>query len=134
MYTSKINFLILFLLIGAFVFAQEKVDQNMMAKIREEGLQKSQIMDIALHLTDLNGNRLANSPGYTRAANYAKSKLTEWGVQNAQLDPWGEFGKGWELEKMYLLFERIGIRRILDKDRISHRQQGCFQIRFLLLR
>ena len=35
---------------------------------------------------------------------------------------------------MYLLFERIGIRRILDKDRISHRQQECFQIRFLLLR
>ena len=101
MYTSKINFLILFLLFGAFVFAQEKVDQNMMAKIREEGLQKSQIMDIALHLTDLNGNRLANSPGYTRAANYAKKKLTEWGVQNAHLDPWGEFGKGWELEKMY---------------------------------
>jgi len=36
-----------------------------------------------------------------RAANYAKNKLTEWGVQNATLDPWGEFGKGWELEKMY---------------------------------
>lgn len=83
------------------VFAQEKIDAVMMARIREEGLQKSQIMDIALHLTDLNGNRLANSPGYTRAANYAKNKLTEWGVQNAQLDPWGEFGKGWELEKMY---------------------------------
>jgi hypothetical protein len=89
------------IVLSTSVFAQEKIDAAMMTKIREEGLQKSQIMDIALHLTDLNGNRLANSPGYTRAANYAKSKLTEWGVQNAQLDPWGEFGKGWELEKMY---------------------------------
>ena len=54
-----------------------------------------------MNLTDLNGNRLANSPGYAKAANYAKNKLTEWGVQNATLDPWGEFGKGWDLEKMY---------------------------------
>ena len=101
MNTTKFNFFIFFILFGTFAFAQEKIDAAMMAKIREEGLQKSQIMDIALHLTDLNGNRLANSPGYTRAANYAKNKLTEWGVQNAQLDPWGEFGKGWELDKMY---------------------------------
>ena len=84
------------------LFAQsEKIDAAMMSRIREEGLSRSQVMDIALHLTDLNGNRLANSPGYTRAANYAREKLTGWGVQNARLDPWGEFGKGWELEKMY---------------------------------
>jgi len=57
------------LVLSTSVFAQEKIDAAMMAKIREEGLQKSQIMDIALHLTDLNGNLLATSPGYTRAAN-----------------------------------------------------------------
>ena len=100
MFKFQISILLLFIS-ATTLNAQEKIDAAMMAKIREEGLQKSQIMDIALHLTDLNGNRLANSPGYTRAANYAKNKLTEWGVQNAQLDPWGEFGKGWELEKMY---------------------------------
>lgn len=100
MFKFQISILLLFIS-ATTLNAQEKINAAMMAKIREEGLQKSQIMDIALHLTDLNGNRLANSPGYTRAANYAKNKLTEWGVQNAQLDPWGEFGKGWELEKMY---------------------------------
>jgi carboxypeptidase Q len=70
------------LLMMAFLgsFAQEKVDLNMMAKIREQGLVKSQVMDIALNLTDLNGNRLANSPGYTKAANYAKNKLSVWFV------------------------------------------------------
>ena len=93
------SILLLFAFVGSF--AQEKVDLNMMAKIREQGMVKSQVMDIVLNLTDLNGNRLANSPGYAKAANYAKNKLTEWGVQNATLDPWGEFGKGWELEKMY---------------------------------
>jgi hypothetical protein len=89
-----------FLLIS-ISFAQEKLDLDMISKIREEGLIKSKVMDIALHLTDLNGNRLTNSPGYQRAANYAKDALTSYGLKNAQLDAWGEFGKGWELEKMY---------------------------------
>lgn len=84
------------------VFAQEKVDLLMMQKIREEGLKRSQVMDIAFNLTDKSGNRLTNSAGYMRAANYAKEALISWGVSNAQLDPWGEFGKGWELEKSYV--------------------------------
>lgn len=91
-------------LIGALpysLFAQEKVDLDMIAKIREEGLNRSKVMDIALNLTDLNGHRLANSPGYQKAANYAVSALTSWGVRDARLEAWGEFGKGWELEKMY---------------------------------
>ena len=82
-------------------FAQE-VDASMMQKIREEGLQHSKVMDIAFNLTDKNGSRLANSEGYLRAANYAKETLNEWGLNDARLDAWGEFGKGWELEKMYL--------------------------------
>ncbi len=82
--------------------AQEKVDLEMMKKIREEGLQRSQVMDIAFNLTDKSGNRLTNSAGYARAANYAKEALTSWGVSNATLDPWGEFGKGWDLEKAYV--------------------------------
>lgn len=82
--------------------AQEKVDLSMMQKIREEGLKRSQVMDIAFNLTDKSGNRLTNSEGYMRAANYAKDALTGWGVTNAQLDAWGEFGKGWELEKSYV--------------------------------
>lgn len=83
------------------VFAQEKIDLNAMSRIREEGMNRSQVMDIALHLTDLNGHRLANSPGYERAAKYAIQQLNSWGIRNAKLDPWGEFGKGWELEKLY---------------------------------
>ncbi len=82
--------------------AQEKVDLDVMKKIREEGLQRSQVMDIAFNLTDKSGNRLTSSAGYARAANYAKEALTGWGVANATIDPWGEFGKGWDLEKMYV--------------------------------
>lgn len=81
---------------------QEKIDQDMMQKIRKEGLENSRVMDIAFNLTDKSGNRLTNSPGFMRAANYAKETLAGWGLSNAAIVPWGEFGKGWELEKSYV--------------------------------
>ena len=83
-------------------FSQEAIDASVMQKIREEGLTRSKVMDIAFNLTDKNGSRLTNSEGYMRAANYAKEALGGWGMANAVIDPWGEFGKGWDLQKMYL--------------------------------
>ena len=55
-----------------------------------------------MYLTDVSGPRLTASPGYMRAATWAKNKLNEWGLQNANLEPWGEFGKGWEQTKCYV--------------------------------
>jgi hypothetical protein len=43
-----------------------------------------------------------NSPGFFRAANWAKNTLQQWGLENAALEPWGSFGKGWELQKFYI--------------------------------
>lgn len=80
----------------------EKVDLEMVKKIRQEGLNNSKVMDIAFNLTDANGPRLQGSPGFMRAANYSKNKLSEWGLSDAKLEAWGEFGKGWELQKSYL--------------------------------
>ena len=95
------------LVLGSFftvpAFSQEeKLDMDMVEKIKAEGLKNSKVMDIAFHLTDVSGPRLTNSPGYLRAATWAKDKLTEWGLKNARLEPWGDFGKGWEQEKCYV--------------------------------
>ena len=81
---------------------EEKIDLNMIQKIRKEGLENSKVMEIAFNLTDKAGHRLTNSPGYFRAANYAKETMLGWGLQKAAIEPWGEFGKGWDLEKCYL--------------------------------
>lgn len=81
---------------------EEKIDLETTKKIRQEGLQNSKIVDIAFNLTDVNGPRLQGSPGYMKAANYAKGKLTEWGLEDAKLEAWGDFGKGWELTKSYI--------------------------------
>jgi hypothetical protein len=94
-----IPFVLLF--VGASA-QKENLDMTMMAKIRDEGLNRSQVMEIVFNLTDANGPRLMQSPGYFRAANWAKNELASWGLKNATLEPWGKWGKGWELEKFYL--------------------------------
>lgn len=99
--TSTLLFIIL--LFPVAVMAQdEDLDTAAISKIRTEGLQHSQVMDIIFHLTDVSGPRLTGSPGFMRAANYAKQSLAGWGLKNAMLDPWGDFGKSWELQKSYL--------------------------------
>lgn len=86
------------LIVSVFASAQDDV----VARIKKEGTENSKVMDIAKHLTDISGPRLTNSPGFTRAANWAKNELTKWGLANAQLEPWGEFGKGWQQERCYV--------------------------------
>lgn len=99
----KCSSLVLFLILPVLLFAQiEKVNEAAMTKIRNEGLNNSKVMDIAFHITELSGPRVTNSPGFMRAANYAKNQFTQWGLVNSKLDPWGEFGKGWELQKSYI--------------------------------
>ncbi len=95
-----VPFLLTFLFHAAG-FAQ-KLDMKALDKIRQEGMSNSQVEAIAHQLTDVSGPRLTNSPGFQRAAEWSVGKLTEWGLQNARLDEWGEFGNGWQFEKSYL--------------------------------
>src|SRR5262245_28009051 len=83
---------------GAQVAQVEIVDLEMMKQIREEGMQRSQVMETLSWLTDVHGPRLTNSPQYKAASEWAKGKLTGWGLQNATLEAWGPFGRGWALE------------------------------------
>lgn len=85
------------------VWAQvEPVDMAAIQKIREEGLKKSQVMQTAFYLTDVSGPRLSNSPGLKRAEEWAAATLKTWGLQNVALEPWGTFGRGWEVQKSYI--------------------------------
>src|SRR5215210_1845725 len=85
-----------------FLFAQKEGDDAIINKLKEEGLKNSQVMDHAFYLTDVSGPRLTASPGFMNAANWAKSKLTTIGAQNARLESWGEFGTGWQQNKCYV--------------------------------
>lgn len=95
----------LFFVVQSIAFllcAQTSYDASAVNKIKDAGWNNSQVMDIAFHLTDVSGPRLTASPGYMRAAEWARNKLAGWGLTNATLEPWGEFGKGWEQEKCYV--------------------------------
>lgn len=83
-------------------FAQERVDQAAMDKIKAEALDRSQIMETASWLTDVYGARLTGSPNIKAAGEWAAKKMTEWGMVNAKLEPWGYFGRGWTNERLSL--------------------------------
>ncbi|GAA4406475.1 M28 family metallopeptidase [Nibrella viscosa] len=91
------------MLLGSSVLAYgqtEKLDMATLDKIRQEGQQRSQVMETAFYLTDVNGPRL-QGPGFVKAANWSKDKLAAWGLQNARLEAWGDWGKGWTVERCY---------------------------------
>ena len=66
-------------------------------RIREEGLKNSQVMKTLSYMTDVIGPRLTNSPGMKRANEWTRDQMAKWGMQNARLESWGPFGRGWSL-------------------------------------
>lgn len=95
--------LLALLFVTNMVCAQtEKIDTATVSKIKDEGMNRSQVMSILSMLTDIHGPRLTNSPGYKRAADYAKNTLTSWGVENVSFDVWNEdFGKRVAVKKVF---------------------------------
>lgn len=79
--------------------AQEPVDHDAVTRIRAEGMDRSQVMETLWWLTDRYGPRLTNSPQERRALQWAKERLESFGLVNASLEPWGEFGVGWSFER-----------------------------------
>src|SRR5881275_2494844 len=80
------------------VMAQEPVDPAVIAKIRDEGLNRSQVLKTFEHFTEAIGPRLTGSPAVKAADDYAVDMLKQWGIRSAHLEAW-EFGRGWQLEK-----------------------------------
>src|SRR3984885_11831516 len=76
--------------------AVEKLDLNTYARIREEGIAHSHVMDLASALDDDIGGRLTGSPNMEKANNWTRDQLPRMGLVNAHLEDWGEFGLGWQ--------------------------------------
>src|SRR4051794_7430334 len=79
--------------------SQERVDLDAIYKIKDEGLNRSQVMDTLSYLTDVYGARLTGSPQIKAAADWTRTKLSEWELANVHLESWGPFGRGWTNEK-----------------------------------
>ena len=51
------------------------------------------------YLSDVIGGRLTNSPNMKRANEWTRDTMKKWGMQNAHLEAWGPFGRGWSLKR-----------------------------------
>jgi len=67
-------------------------------KIKEEGSKNSQVMQTLSYLTDVIGGRLTGSPNMKKANEWTRDTMAKWGMQNAHLESWGPFGRGWSLK------------------------------------
>lgn len=68
-------------------------------RIKDEGMNRSEVMKTLSYLTDVIGPRLTNSPGMKRANEWTRDQMVGWGLQNAHLEAWGPFGRGWTLKR-----------------------------------
>src|SRR5438067_11903025 len=76
----------------------ERVDSAAIARIEDEGFNRSQVMNVTSWLTDVYGPRLTGGPTIRAAADWAIKTMTGWGLSNVKLEPWGPFGRGWSNE------------------------------------
>ncbi|MFL6468465.1 MAG: peptidase M28, partial [Pyrinomonadaceae bacterium] len=102
--------LIYVLLLPAFSFGQAapklfEVSKETFDKIKEEGTTRSQVMQTLGYMSDVIGPRLTASPGMKRANDWTRETMAKWGLQNAHLEAWGPFGRGWTLKKFYAMVD-----------------------------
>lgn len=78
----------------------DRLDPETVYRIKEEGLQRSKVMELASYLTDVYGPRLAGSPEYAAGADWARTTMTDWGLTNVHTEAF-PFGRGWQNRKMF---------------------------------
>src|SRR3954465_8780798 len=72
----------------------EKLDLDAIYRIKDEGFQRSKVMEIESYLTDVYGPRLTGSPYIREAADWTQKTMRDWGLANVRLESW-PFGRGW---------------------------------------
>ena len=68
----------------------ETINYDDINKIKAEGMQRSQVMELNSWLSDVYAPRLTGSPTIEKAAEWAMGKMKEWGLVNVKMEPWTE--------------------------------------------
>tara|TARA_Y100000034_G_scaffold95948_2_gene116735 strand:- start:4596 stop:6116 length:1521 start_codon:yes stop_codon:yes gene_type:complete len=72
------------------------VDWEVVAKIREEGFQRSEIANTFSYMTDVLGARLTNSEDMRRAQDWAVKEMKRIGLTNIDVEPFMDYGVSWD--------------------------------------
>src|SRR5437016_4530717 len=81
------------------IHAQDRLNADMIARIRQEEASHSQIMRTLHFLTDVYGPRLTGTPNHKAAAEWAIKQMQSWGFTNGHLEPWDFGHPGWVNER-----------------------------------
>ena len=84
----------------AIASPQEQLDVDTILRIRDEGLNRSQVMDHLSWLADVYGPRLTGSPQIEQAKEWTIARFEEWGLENIHEERF-PFGKGWEVVRFH---------------------------------
>jgi hypothetical protein len=87
--------------------AGETINYADLAKIKAEGMQRSQVMELCSWLSDVYAPRLTGSPMAQKGADWTVAKMKEWGFANVKIEPWvnrNGFDRGWTNDKFYMAF------------------------------
>ena len=74
----------------------QQVDRTMINRIIDQGLNQSEVMETAAHLTDRIGGRMTNSPQMREAERWTQQRFRDWGLANVRAEGF-EFGRGWSV-------------------------------------
>jgi len=83
----------------------EVINYTDVNKIKAEGMQRSQVMELSSWLSDVYAPRLMGSPMYAKAGEWAMAKMKEWGLVNVKEEPWvnrNGFDRAWTNDKFYM--------------------------------
>src|ERR1035438_768738 len=75
----------------------DKPDLTAIYKIKDEGINRSQVMETLSYLTDVHGPRLTGSPQLRKAQEWTQEQLKKWGLENVGTHKW-DFGRGWQVK------------------------------------
>lgn len=77
----------------------EPVDTSAISFIKAEAMERGQVMDHANWMTDVHGARLTGSEALNRAQQWAHDRFESMGI-DAEIEPWGTFGRGWTADQV----------------------------------
>ena len=82
----------------AQIATRDAVDLDAVYRIKEEGFQRSKVMELMSYATDVHGPRLTGSPYRKGFADWFQKTVAGWGLADVHTEP-VPFGRGWTNER-----------------------------------
>ena len=104
-------------------YSAEPIDLAAIHRIKAEAFENSKVMEHVFYLTDANGPRVTNSPGFKSAGDWVVKRLQEYGLTDVHEEAWGPFGRGWSCTRFAAMMKEPEFSPLIgfaQQENISH--------------